>query len=140
MSVGAKCLSSEGILSAEDRPLERVDVPEWEGHLFVRVMSGSERGEWEAGVQGRPAAERLLDTRASLVLLCACDETGKRLFTAAQAEELGNKSAVALNRVFERAVALNALSDKGIEDLEGNSEGTPSEDSGFDSPDASGAQ
>ncbi len=55
-----------------------------------------------------------------LVAMCACDETGKRIFTDNQAANLGNKSAVALNRVFEVAQRINRLTDDDIKELEGN--------------------
>ena len=45
-------LSRDDILGSDDLRLERVDVPEWNGVLYVRVMTAGERDQFEAEVAG----------------------------------------------------------------------------------------
>ncbi len=124
-------LNAESILKADDtgKP-ERVDVPEWGGYVHVRVMSGVERDRWEHTASKGMAKVSLLNLRASLVAYTACDESGKRLFTDNQASNLGIKSAVALDRVFDVAQRVNCLTENDIKEIEGNLHAVPSGNSG----------
>ena len=109
-------LDAKGILDADDtsKVLE-VPIPEWGGSVFVRVMSGLERDQWEI------AASKDRNLRASLAFICLCDSTGKRLFTTSvERDALGKKSGAALDRVFDAARSLNFLSEKSKEDIEKN--------------------
>ena len=124
----AKLLSRDDILAADDRPIERVPVPEWGGDVCVRSLSGAERDRWEQrflknAPRARPVKGNPYDNiRASLCALAICDESGKRLFTSEKdVEALGKKSAAALNRVFDVARRLNGLSDDDVEELAKNS-------------------
>lgn len=112
-------LTKEQILSASDLEYEEVEIPEWGGTLRLRPMTGSERDAWETSVfqDGKP---NFANVRARLVSLCAVDEKGERLFSEADAEALGKKSASALDRAFQVAQRLNALSPSDIEDLAKN--------------------
>ena len=60
--------------------------------------------------------------RARLVAMSAINEEGERLFTAAEATQLGDKSATALNRLFEVCCRLSGITSDDVEKLEGNSE------------------
>jgi len=52
--------------------------------------------------------------------LTICDEEGTRLFAAKDMDELGKKSAAALDRIFTVAQRLNGLSGEDVEDLAKN--------------------
>lgn len=124
-------LTAEQILKSDDAPSpERVDVPEWGGHIYIRVMSGVERDRWEMAASNGMKNPGTLNLRASLVAYTACDESGKRVFTDNQAANLGIKSAVALDRAFDVAQRVNCLNDEEIKELEGNSNAAPSGNSG----------
>ncbi len=118
-------LSKEQILAAEDLPKKRVNCPEWgEGAwVFVRTLSAAERDRFEAGsvelAEESPAA-RLANIRARFCALCICDEAGQPLFTPADAEALGKKSARALDRIFAVAQRLNGMRKQDLEELEKN--------------------
>lgn len=105
-------LSKDAILAAPDLTHEDVPVPEWGGEVRVRVMTGAERAEFEAGTMvvrnGRREAD-LRNYQARLVALCAIDEHGHRLFSEAEVESLGGKSSQALGRVFLVAQRINGL-------------------------------
>ena len=108
-------LGREQILGAVDLPTVDVDVPEWGGTVRVRMMTGVERDAFEAATitrHGKKIEQNLANIRARLVALCVVDEKGGRLFSEADAEALGKKSAAALNRVFAAAQQLNALTEE----------------------------
>jgi len=133
-------LSKEAILSADDLEKELVEVPEWGGAVYVRALTGAERDAFEQSMvemrtvrQGRRQETvremRLQNIRARLCALTICDEEGNRLFTDADVQALGRKSASALNRVFQVAQRLSGLTDEDVEELAGNSDEIRSDDS-----------
>lgn len=140
-------LTREEILGAHDLQTEVVDVPEWGGEVKVRGLSASERDLWEAEfMSGRlteiefedeETGERhrqrmnLEDARARLAARCMVDEDDERLFSDADVKALGQKSAVALQRVYEVARKLSGLSESDMEELVGNSSAGPGEGSPF---------
>lgn len=98
----------------------RVPVPEWGGpdaEVLVRGMSGTQRFAYEDHFEKFPD----LDNRARLSGFTLCDLAGELLFPPDRIHELASKDAVALDRVFWAAVALNALSRKSVDTLEKNS-------------------
>lgn len=114
-------LSREAILGANDRKTEDVDVPEWGGTVRVRALSGAERDAYEAGIvtlRANGAKEiNLKNLRGRLVSLSCIDEEGKRLFTDEDAIALGDRSAAALERVFDTARRLSGLTEDDVEEL-----------------------
>lgn len=114
-------LTKDEILSAEDLKREEVDVPEWGGAVFVRMLTGRERDNLEAFWLRSKEAGSYANARATLVALTVCDESGARLFSDADIEALGGKSAAALDRLSDVAQRINRLTKKDLEDLAGNS-------------------
>jgi hypothetical protein len=108
------------ILGSDDLHLEKISVPQWGGDLFVRILTAAERDAFEASVSGGKR-RNLVNLRARLVVLTACDEKGERLFQDADIEALGKKSAAAMDRVFGVSAALNGFTSGDIESLEGES-------------------
>jgi len=120
-------LTRDSILQSNDLKTEQVKIPEWNGSVFVRTMSGWERDEFEASI-GDARKNGRLDIRglkARLVTLTAVDESGKLLFAAGDVEALQRKSAKAIERIFQKAQELNGLGDESVDELLGNSEGAP---------------
>lgn len=117
-------LTKEQILAADDQPTKDVEVPEWGGTVRIRTMSASERDKWESETYA-DGKVNTLDFRARFCALCIVDEQGARLFTDEEVSTLGRKSAAALQRVFNEAQSLNALSNKDVKELEGNSAAAP---------------
>jgi hypothetical protein len=118
-------LSRDQILSANDICREEVPVPEWGGSVHVTVMSGVERDAWERELQTLGRENFLTNLRARLAVYTIVDESGQRLFTKDDVEQLGKKSFVALTRVCDVAERLNRLSPAAMEDLKGKSEPSP---------------
>jgi hypothetical protein len=128
-------LTREAILNAPDIQVEDVDVPEWGGKVRVRGLTGAERDAFEQSImeqRGRDMSLNLRNIRAKLVALSVVDEQNNRIFSDADVKALGQKSAVALQRVFEVAQRLSGLRNEDVEELAKNSENGQSGDSTFD--------
>lgn len=113
-------LTREQILNSADSRIEQVDVPEWGGTCFIKVMSGVEREEMEAlsFEDGKPVSGR----RFASILLAktVCDESGELLFGADDIAALGKKNALVVERVAKEASLLNGLGKAAKEELEKN--------------------
>lgn len=117
-------LSREDILKADDLPTRDVDVPEWGGTVRVRGLSGADRDEYEASMaemRGDKMVPMLANMRAKLVARAIVDEDGNRLFNELDIGRLGQKSGLALQRVFEAAQELSGLGERAEEEAAGNS-------------------
>ena len=113
-------LSRDDILSAEDGDLQPLEVPEWSGTVYVRSMTVAERDRLEASMFRPNGKINMKNISARTVVLCTCDETGKRLFTEKDADALGRKSAAAVNRIFKVAQKLAGITPEAVEDAEKN--------------------
>jgi len=112
-------LTRDQILAADDLRRVEVKVPEWGGAVFVQMMSGAARDEFEASivVDGVPDTTNM---RAKLAAATIVDDNGNLLFTAADVAALSRKSAAALDRVLSAAQKLNRIGDKELKELVGN--------------------
>ena len=116
-------LTKEQILNADDLKRKEVDVPEWGGTVLLRELTGRERDSFEEGSLDRKTRDiKMTNMRARLVAMSAIDDLGERLFTQAEANELGGKSAAALNRCFEVSCSLSGITETDVEALEGNTD------------------
>lgn len=114
-------LTREAILAVQDRKVEAIEVPEWGGTVHMR--SASIR-EWQRAVDAARLPDDKLDgvKYASAVLAeCLCDEAGNKLFTLADLEVIEGKSRIVVQRLFDKALALNGLGEAAQKELEGNS-------------------
>lgn len=115
-------LTRDQILKAADLPTRPVAVPAWGGTVLVRSMTAAERDAFEADLLAARQAGQVTpgNIRARFAAACIVDDSGQPLFTPADVEALGRKSAAALDAVYQAIVAHNALSDSDIEDLAKN--------------------
>ena len=116
-------LDKKTILNADDLPREKVTVPQWGGDVFVRTLTGTERDDFEQSClnsKGKSKEMNLKNIRARLCVLCLCEENGTRLFDARDVDDLGKKSASALDLIFAVAQKLNGLAGEDVEELAGN--------------------
>ena len=126
-----KILSRSDILGiADDIKTETVAIPEWGGSVLVRGLTGAERDRFESGVVGEKKSDKKFNYhnfRARLVVMSVVDDEGKFLFGPTDVQQLGEKSAAALSRVYDVAQRLSGISDDDVEELTGNSpSGDPS--------------
>ena len=131
MAGKTKVLSGADILSAKDITTQEVEVPEWGGTVIVRSLTGRERDQYEKSVMKMKKTGRkgrgptimepdLQGARARLVSLACVDKDGELLFSDKDVGALAEKSAKALNQVFDVAAAMSGLSDESLEELLGN--------------------
>lgn len=117
-------LTRDQIMQADDLRTEIVAVPEWGGEVIVKALTGRERDAFEASIAGERSGRRvrldLQNIRARFVASCVVDEHGQPLFYPSDVALLGEKSAAALQRVFEVGQRLSGLSDDDVEELAGN--------------------
>lgn len=128
-------LTRDEILKADDIQFFDVPVPEWGGTVRIRGLSGFERDDFEASVidqRGRKTRIKLSNLRAKLVALSVVNGNGERLFSEKDVRVLGQKSAAALQRVFEAAQRLSGISDEDVEELTQNLESGQGDDSTSD--------
>ena len=122
-----KLLSASDILNIDDTRTEIVSVPEWGGSVLVKSLTGQQRDKFEASMieQRRGTSERKLNidnARARFCSLVMVDENHNLLFKPGDVTALGNKSANALERVYEIGLRLSGMTPDDMEELEGNSE------------------
>lgn len=120
-------LTKEAIQKLSVAPrMERVDLPEWDGFIYVREMSAKARDAFENSTVTLDAngnlEKDLTNYRAKFVVLTACDETGKLVFSMDDARWLGERQVRTVQKIFDAAQKLNGVSETAAEELEKNSE------------------
>lgn len=118
----AKRLTAEDILAAPDIVWEDVLVPEWDGVVTVRSLTGAERDKLEASaaqMKGSNIELNLTNTRAKWVAASAVTEVGSMqpLFSQSQVVALGQKNAKALSRLWDVSRRLSGMSDEDVKEL-----------------------
>ncbi|MCG8670213.1 MAG: hypothetical protein MI867_12420 [Pseudomonadales bacterium] len=116
-------LNRDQILKADDLKTEVVDVPEWGGQVRVRSLTAGERDTFEASITDNKKSKSgvvTVNIRARIASMCIVDEENKRIFTEQDIAALGEKSGIALNRVFVAAQNLNGWTEEDVEELEKN--------------------
>jgi|TARA_B100001964_G_C14186844_1_gene579026 hypothetical protein len=111
-------LTKEQILQAQDLKTETITVPEWGGEVIVRTITAKERDAFEKQLTQEEGG--LENIRAKFVAATLVDEKNNLLFNEMQINDLGNKSASALDRVFAVGQKLAGLGTKDAEELSKN--------------------
>lgn len=110
-------LTFEAILAADDMGLlGPVDVPEWGGAVFVRMMSAGERDSYERLWFGKRETG-IENFRTEYLSRCLCDEKGQLLFSRAQIADLAGKSGAVVARLFDMALKHNKMTPEDVEQL-----------------------
>jgi hypothetical protein len=131
-------LTREQILGNEapdDREYDTVECPEWGGEVRLASISGRQRDEYEQSMieqRGNDRKMNLRNARAKLIVLCAVDEAGRRLFTPEDLRALSSKNAKPLDRLFTACQKLVGLSDDDVKELTENFGATPDDGSTSD--------
>lgn len=138
-------LSKEQIFAADKKKSKDIPVKEWGGTVRLQELSAADRDLWEAesfitepGDDGESQPRfNPKQARARLVVRCLVDENGKRMFSDDEVAAVGSLSASSVQKLFNTARTLNAISADDIEELEKNSGAAPSGDSSSSSASAS---
>lgn len=132
-----KYFGREDIMKAQDQQYAEVAVPEWappgDEHpedwvLNLKGMTGRERDRFEASMapKGNSKKPQMDNFRAKLIVQCAVDGEGNRMFNAGDVAWIGEKSARALARAFDACQEMNGLTDSDVDDLTEDFDGGPS--------------
>jgi hypothetical protein len=103
--------SRDSILGADDLRTETVSTEEW-GEVRIRTMTGLERDQFDAHLVRAKKSTGVNDpteVRARLVMLCAVDEKGERLFKEADIPALQGKAGKPLGEVADAIAELNGM-------------------------------
>lgn len=112
-------LSKEDILAAADPNLLEVQVPEWRGSVFLRVMTVGERDRYE--LEWNRTDGKIPDFRTKFLACCLANSKGERLFTDEEVASLSAKNAKVMNRLWKAAMDHNDLSEPKVEEEAKNS-------------------
>ena len=112
--------SRDQILGAEDNVIEPINIPEWGCRAYIRTMRGWERDRWDLAFTRSKTADSKFNIRAKFAVIVLSNEKGERIFTDSDVQELGKKSAAALDRIFMAGMKLNMVSESDVEELEKN--------------------
>lgn len=105
-------------------PVEKVDLPEMSGSVFVKGMTAKERSAFEKQFQtpsGKPNKVRLAEVRERIVVATVCDESKNLLFTEADIPVIGELPAAVVERLVSVAQRLCGMTNQDVESLAGNS-------------------
>jgi monomeric isocitrate dehydrogenase len=111
-------LTAADILAADDMGLVPVNVKEWNGTVYVRVMSVGEMEAYQREFAEKK--EKMENWRAKLLQRCLCDKSGRQLFTPEEIDKLSAKSVKVMSKLFDAAMKHNAVTEKDVEDLAKN--------------------
>jgi len=133
MDNGDELLSADEILSMDDIPTEEVAVPEWQGRkVLVCGLTAASKNAYEASlveIKGQSRKMRLENATAKLLVRTLVNRQRQPIFTEAQIERLGTKSASALERLSKVAQRLSGMTQAEVEEIVKNSDAAQSGDS-----------
>jgi hypothetical protein len=112
-------LTADQILKVADAKTFEVEVPEWGGEVYIRVMSVGERDanelDWLSNKdKGVP------NFRSKFLARVLSDKDGNRLFSDDQVKELKKKSGDVCDRLFKLAMRYNSVTEEDVEIAAGN--------------------
>jgi hypothetical protein len=109
-------LTAEQILAADDLGLKKVNVPEWGGEVFIRVMSVGERDSYERKWIGHKS-DGIDNFRTEYLARVLCDEQGKLLFNRDQIGAFAQKSGAVMGTLFDLAMRHNRMTEEDVVEL-----------------------
>lgn len=129
-----KMLSRDDILKARDIERELVDMSPfgWGGSVYVKGMSGLDRGQFEVDMnltKGPNQSENWKRFRARMLVACVVGEDDQPLFREQDVDALNEKSAAALDYLTDIAQRLSGFRRQDVDEITKNSQGGQSEGS-----------
>lgn len=129
LSSTRKRLGSSDVRKINDLQTEDVDLPQWKGFVTIKALTSAERDAFEASLRIERNGKQKVDTanmRAKLVVMCAVDEYGHRIWSDTDAGWLGEKSSAVVSKLYDVATRLSGISEEDAKELEKNSKADPS--------------
>ena len=113
-----KILNREDILNAKDLALERLEMPEWGGDVFIRGIRADEHEDMESLYREDGTVTECI--RVAYISKCTVDEKGKRLFTEEDIAGLRMKSSIPVRRLFDAIAKRCGFSQEAKKDIKKN--------------------
>jgi hypothetical protein len=122
-------LSREDILGIQDITVKEIEVPEWNGTVFIRKLTRGQQDEYarrrfgKANLKQVGKGQEIQSTvdifghDAWLVAQSVCDENGKRFFKDSDVEKLNEKSGEAIGFIAVQIIEFSGMKED-IETLE----------------------
>lgn len=119
-------LTREQILGIQDIEVKEIEVPGWNGTVFIRKLTRGQQDEYAKRRFGKTAMKHLGGQQevesdislfghdAWLFAQGVCDEDGKRLFSNSDVSKLNEKSGEAIGLVAQKIVKFSGM----VEDVE----------------------
>ena len=117
-----KFLTKEQIVNVNDLETKEFYVKEWKASVRIRTLTSRERDDFEASLfsKGDLKKPTMSNFRAKLVSMVLVDGEGKTMFNPQEAEQLGRKSASALDAIFTEAQKMSGITKQDVEDMTKN--------------------
>ncbi len=101
---------------------ERVEVPQWGGHVYVQQISAKDFEAWQDWIAKQENAKCPQSHRAALIVDCVCDEHGKPIFTErSDLNVLGEHQNTTIDLLYEACKRVNLADKTSLGDAEKNS-------------------
>lgn len=114
-----KALTRDAILKPVQFRRERVDVPEWGGHVYVRQISAKDFESWQDWIVKQENAKNPQSHRAAFIVDCVCDENGKPIFTEpSDLAVLGEHQNAVIDLLYEACKRVNLVDKTALEGAE----------------------
>jgi hypothetical protein len=114
-----KDLTINDILGITDSGVERLFIPEWGGSVYIKVMTAKERSEIEdLFLKINETKKETGKFRREMIRRTWSDKDGNLVITdEALATHMMGKSALAIEKIFERACEVNGFRQRDVEAL-----------------------
>lgn len=113
-----KCIM-RNVLDLDDSGKIMINVPEWEGYCWVRIMSGAERIRFVKTIGNTKDGEIPEGMAEDLIIATVIGDDDKPIFLPGDRQRLSQKSSVVLDRLFQASAKLNGLLSSSIEERVG---------------------
>lgn len=109
------------IMAANDIAVKEIEVPEWDGTIYIRQLTRAQQDDYlkrQMGTrmkQDMKAKSQEIDLSnfyghdSFLVVSGACDESGKPLFSAKDIEALKNKNGAVIGRIAKEILIFSEM-------------------------------
>jgi len=105
------------------------------GTVRLQSVSERERSQFEQDTldkNGRVTKRGMMSVKPRLIIMCAVDQNGDKIFTSADIEGLLELDSITSNLIADACQKLCGITETDLEDLEKNSETHPEDDSPTD--------
>jgi hypothetical protein len=111
----------ETILAADDKERIEVEIPEWGVTVWLRGMTVGELQAFERkAAEFKRTGSLPPDYRESIAAQYVEDEDGAQVFVSTDVVQLRKRSAKAMGRILDAFQSVNGLTEKDLEEIEGN--------------------